>query len=317
MTVETFERAAASAGFELDAGQRVVAERLARVDLRPGRGAYLWGPVGRGKTWLMDAYRAGLTVRRTRRVHFHEFFRQLHRSVHEVGIERASTGLLAGCDVLFFDEFHVHDIGDAALLTRLLSALEDCGVALVVTSNYPPDGLLPNPLFHDKFRPTIETLKRRLEVVELVGERDYRLGAPPQDGRFSSGRYLPGGTHPAPPHEHERTTVSPPSGRPVVARAVRGDLLWFDFGDLCECPVSPHDYLGLAAAHSRWVVSGVPPIGEAAPDGVQRFCTLVDVLYDRDVELTVLGADWRTPDLQDPPAVPDLARARSRLALLR
>ncbi|MFC4603723.1 cell division protein ZapE [Rhodococcus kronopolitis] len=317
----TFERAAAAAGFQLDHGQRAVADRLAAATLRGGGGVYLWGPVGRGKTWLMDTFRGGLVGRSTRRVHFHEFFRQLHRLTHELGIERALASLLGDCDVLFFDEFHVHDVGDGALLTRLVQLLGDRGVALVVTSNYPPDGLLPNPLFHDWFLPTIAELTSRLDVIELAGDRDYRLGERTRGG-FASGRYLPDADALDVPHPHERTAVGLDAGRAITARAVRGELVWFDFDDLCERPTSAQDYLGLVAIHRRWVVSGVPSIGRATPDGVQRFCTLVDVLHDRDASLTVVGSDWRTPDRThvdggDPEAVPDLARARSRLALLR
>ncbi|MFE3293858.1 cell division protein ZapE [Rhodococcus sp. NPDC059234] len=313
ITAETFERAAAAAGFQLDAGQRAVAERLARLDLRPGRGAYLWGSVGRGKTWLIDVYREALVRRRTSRVHFHDFFRQLHALAHAHGIDGAMDQLLGGCEVLFFDEFHVHDVGDGALLARLLRALGDRGTALVVTSNYPPEGLMPNPLFHDGFLPTIAVLRERLEVVELGGGRDYRIGRQGTTGGFASGRYL--GVAPAEPGVDERVVLTP-SSRPIVARAVRGDEVWFDFGDLCEQPTSTHDYLRLAAEHRQWVVSGLPPIGEATPDGVQRFCMLVDVLHDSDVPLTVVGADWTRDPLVTVDRVHDLARTRSRLALL-
>ncbi|TQF75105.1 cell division protein ZapE [Rhodococcus spelaei] len=313
ITVDTFERAAGADGFRLDLGQRAVAEQLSRVELRPGRGVYLWGPVGRGKTWLIDAYRAALKGRRTSRVHFHDFFRRLHSLVPEHGIDAAMDLLLDGCQVLFFDEFHVHDVGDGALLSRLLRALDERGTALVVTSNYPPDGLMPNPLFHDNFLPTIAVLRERLEVIELVGDRDYRSGRGPTTSGFASGRRLAALS--GWPVDGERAVLSP-FGRPIVARAVRGDLVWFDFVELCERPTSVRDYLRLAADHGHWVVSGVPPILEATPDGVQRFCTLVDVLHDRDVPLTVVGADWCEGDALPVERVHDLARTRSRLSML-
>ncbi|MFC9788245.1 cell division protein ZapE [Rhodococcus sp. NPDC127528] len=313
ITVETFERAAAAAGFALDPGQLAVAARLARLDLRPGRGVYLWGSVGRGKTWLIDVYREALVGRRTTRVHFHDFFRRLHALVHTNGIDGAMDQMLDGCQVLFFDEFHVHDVGDGALLARLLRALGDRGTALVVTSNYPPEGLMPNPLFHDGFLPTIAVLRERLEVVELDGGRDYRIDRQGASGGFASGRYLVAAS--AEPDADERVVLTP-SSRPIVARAVRGDQVWFDFGDLCEQPTSTHDYLRLTAEHRQWVVSGLPPIGAATPDGVQRFCSLVDVLHDSDIPLTVVGADWTRDPSVTVDRVHDLARTRSRLSLL-
>ncbi|MFD4183116.1 cell division protein ZapE [Rhodococcus sp. NPDC058514] len=312
--MDAFDRAACDAGFVLDPAQRAAAERLAALDLAAGRGVYLWGPVGRGKTWLMDVFRDGLGEVATRRVHFHDFFRRLHTLAHSDGIERAMDLMLDRCEILFFDEFHVHDVGDGALLTRLLGALRERGATLVVTSNYPPDGLMPNPLFHETFVPTIEVLKERMEIVEVSGAVDYR-GPGTGARRFGAGRYLPDAAALKWPTAGDRVTLRPTT-QPITALSAAGDLVWFEFADLCERPTSTLDYLSLAAAFPRWVLSGMPQIIDASPDGVQRFCNVVDILHDQDTELTVVGADWRASGPEPVAGGLDLARTRSRLALL-
>jgi cell division protein ZapE len=311
--VDAFDRAARGAGFVLDPAQRAAAERLAAMNPATGRGIYLWGPVGRGKTWLMDVFRESIGGR-TRRVHFHEFFRRLHALAHAEGIERAMDLLLERCEVLFFDEFHVHDVGDGALLTRLLAELRKRRVTLVVTSNYPPDGLMPNPLFHEMFVPTIEVLKERMEVVEVAGGVDYR-GPGTDARRFGAGRYLSDVAALQWPAAGDRVTLRPTT-QPITALSAAGDLVWFEFEDLCERPTSTLDYLSLAATYPRWVLSGVPRMVDASPDGVQRFCNVVDILHDQDTELTLVGEDWRVPGPGPVRGGLDLARTRSRLALL-
>ncbi|MFF0814659.1 cell division protein ZapE [Rhodococcus sp. NPDC003318] len=310
LTPDVFDTAARRAGFTLDADQRTAAGVLAELDPRGGRGIYLWGRVGRGKTWMVDTLRGALPEVRTRRVHFHEFFRRLHTLAHTDGVTGALDRMLEDCDVLFFDEFHVHDVADGRLLARLLDALDTRGVTLVVTSNYPPHGLMPNPLYHDGFLPTIARLERRLAVLNLTGARDHRLGTLSGGAGFASGEYRTG------PYElpdgAAAVTLSP-CGRPLRALADQGGTVWFDFADLCEVPSGAADYLALAADRRCWIVSGLPAIEDASEFGVQRFCTLVDVLHDRDVPLTVIGADWRTGSRL---GVPDVRRAASRLSLL-
>ncbi|MGW6379523.1 cell division protein ZapE [Rhodococcus sp. NPDC055112] len=312
--VDAFDRAAHGAGFVLDPAQRAAAERLAAMDPGTGRGIYLWGPVGRGKTWLMDVFRENIRGAATRRVHFHEFFRRLHELAHTDGIDRAMDRLLGRCEILFFDEFHVHDVGDGALLTRLLGVLRKRKVTLVVTSNYPPDGLMPNPLFHETFVPTIELLKARMEVVEVAGALDYRASGSGARG-FGAGRYLSDAAALQWPAAGDRVTLRPTT-QPITALSAAGDLVWFEFADLCERPTSTLDYLSLAAAYPRWVLSGMPRMADASPDGVQRFCNVVDILHDQDAELTLVGADWRVQDPEPVAGGLDLARTRSRLALL-
>ncbi|MGF7122418.1 cell division protein ZapE [Rhodococcus sp. BE178] len=316
-----FETAAADRGFALDHAQRQAISDLIAAD---GRSVYLWGPVGRGKSWLLNTYFDGLPTEHKLRVHFHEFFRDLHVAIRRRGhnLDAALDDLLRDVRVLCFDEFHVHDVGDATFVARLLPALLARDVTLVVTSNYPPHRLMPNPLFHDAFVPTIELIERSLAVVAVDGPRDYRTGSDHAAG-FAAGHWvvpadaeqlaLLGLERPDPT---ERRTMSP-CGHPLVALRADAHCLWFDFADLCGHTTAPADYLELTARHERWVISDIPDLVNAGSEPAQRFANLVDVLYDRDVEVTFLAA--RTVDsLAGAEHLPvDIDRILSRLGQLQ
>jgi cell division protein ZapE len=281
---------------------------------RPG-GVYLWGPVGRGKTWLMDHFLDSVTTRH-RRVHFHRFFADLHADAHRLGsIDRAIDAAVGDARLLCFDEFHVHDPGDAMLAARTVSTLFARGVALVATSNYPPPQLLPNPLFHHLFEPTITLLEEHLDVVEVTGPTDLRRsGRSAAESGFASGRYLPAGAVSAPdPDEHR---VLPLAARPLRALAVRGSTVWFDFTDLCAAPTASADYLAVAREYTEWVLFGVPPLRDADVDAVRRFVNVVDVLCDADVRLTVVAYAPVEELAAGVDGEPDLDRVISRLSLL-
>lgn len=349
------EHDAGSSGFELGPGQRVAAERLAgfgaavthrrrAFQLAPRRqegprSVYLHGPVGRGKTWLMDSFHDRLHVRK-RRVHFHDFFRNLHRGAHASGaqgsasaIQHSVDALLVDVDVLFFDEFHVHDVGDGMFIARLLRSAARQGVALVVTSNYAPDELLPNPLWHDHFLPTIRAIKTMMDIVEVPGPTDFRrfpaAGAQPRTvlGNFSSGRIITPGTDSQlgklglfrPPAGKGR--ILTPTTQPIVVKNSDPDLLWVSFAALCEGLTSTADFLVLASGFATWVVDDVPSPDAAESSAAaawQRFSNAVDVLHDQDRRLFLIGEgplDWDdTGAAGVQPA--DMARIASRLSLL-
>lgn len=242
--------------FILDDAQAAAADALTT----PGKkGIYLWGPVGRGKTWLLDTYFDNLDVAAKKRVHFHSFFRDLHAGYfrRNFSIDAAIDDILctesAPASLLCFDEFHVHDIGDARLITRMLDALFARGVVLVVTSNYAPDDLLPNPLFHPSFVPTIEKLKKNLDVVCVDGPVDYRA-AGTHRSRFASGSW---------------------SLEPVLGGRT--------FSELCCAARSTGDYLQLTDKATTLTITDIPALASVNEFAAQRFANLVDVLYDRDV----------------------------------
>jgi len=270
------------------------------------RGVYLWGGVGRGKSFLMDGFYATVSLRRKTRVHFHVFMRDVHAALAEVKHEEdplavVAAGIARRYRLVCFDEFHVSDIADAMILGRLLQALFEHGVVFVMTSNYAPDALWPNGLQRERFLPTIALLKRWLEVVEVDAGIDYRLRALTQVRTY----YTPAGAEAdanlAAAYEAMRsgTDESPKldvEGRTLIARRVAGSAAWFDFAALCDGPRSQRDYLELARRFPVILLSGVPRMSPDMGDLARRFTWLVDILYDHRVKL-LLSAEVAAPDL--------------------
>lgn len=320
MDEPAFHDVARSTGFRLDEHQAAAAARLAGWPRdRRRSGAYLWGPVGRGKTWLVDRYVDLVPSQRTSRLHFHDFFRELHRAVHRHRgsghpVAAAMDELAEGLDLLVLDEVHAHDPGDAMLLTRMLRELVTRRTALLATSNYPPRGLLPDPRFHHVLEPGIALLERHLDVVEVGGTVDYRTVRPAGADTGFRGRYVLT-DQPELPAPGRRTLLRVGS-RTITALAAEHDRVWFDFHDLCDAWTAAADYLALAERYPRWVLSGVPPLAACGPDAAQRFVTLVDVLHDRRAELTLLSMASLADLVDVHPAPHDLARTASRLAML-
>ncbi|WP_165497022.1 cell division protein ZapE [Rhodococcus sp. ABRD24] len=318
-TPDALRRSAERTGLTWDDEQRNALDRIAVAE----RGLYLWGTPGRGKTRLLDVLYESAPVDHKLRLHFHEFFDALHSAFVATGhsIDAAIDRIAGRAELLCFDEFHVHDVGDAMLIRRALLALFKRGTVLAVTSNYRPDELLPNPLFHEAFEPTIALLHAHLEVVELGGTHDHRRGAD-RTGGFASGRWVsPGADRQLAelglqrPADDERTAVSP-TGRSITARQTRDDRIWFDFDDLCAAPTTPRDYLALAARFPLWIIDNVPDPVDATPDALQRFANLVDVLSDRDVPAVFIAATDSGLAAGDRAPL-DLARTASRLGQLR
>ncbi|MFT2815586.1 cell division protein ZapE [Leifsonia sp. A12D58] len=299
-----------------------------------GRGLYIHGPVGRGKTWLCDAFFDALPTEAKRRTHFHTFFRSLHESIwrnrssglSEPGqvIADAIAELLDGINLLYFDEFHVHDSGDAALITRVLEEIVARGVSVLATSNYAPGDLLPDADFHDLFEPGIILIERHLEVFELGGTIDYRRAAPATTGTgFAAGRWLtPGSSRQladaglVTPHAAEQATLSA-NGHSFTARRAGDGEVWFRFDELCEADSVVGDYLRWASVYQSWVVEGVPVLHTATMQARQRFANLIDVLADRNVTLHIVSEHAAADALQVAAETRDFERTTSRLALLR
>ncbi len=270
------------------------------------RGVYLWGGVGRGKSFLMDGFHATVGIRRKTRVHFHVFMRDVHAALAAVKHEEDPLAVVASdiarrWRLVCFDEFHVSDIADAMILGRLLQALFEHGVVFVMTSNYPPEGLWPNGLQRERFLPTIALIERWLDVVEVDAGIDYRLRALTQVRTYYTPSGAPADTNLAAAFESMRSgrDESPKlavEGRTLVARRVAGSAAWFDFAALCDGPRSQRDYLELARRFSVILLSGVPRMTADMGDLARRFTWLVDILYDHRVKL-LLSADVAAPDL--------------------
>jgi len=259
------------------------------------RGLYLYGGVGRGKSFLMDSFYAVVPLRRKTRVHFHAFMRDVHEELKTLTKEVDPLATVAQriarrYRLVCFDEFHVSDIADAMILGRLLTALFSAGVVFVMTSNYPPEDLYPGGLKRENFLPTIALLHEWLDVMQVDGGVDYRLRALERVETF----HVPAGpvadaamelafdAMRTGEDESPQLTIE---GRPLSARRRAGSAIWFDFAALCDGPRSQRDYLELAQGYAVLFLSGIPVMKADKGDLARRFTWLVDILYDHRVKL--------------------------------
>ena len=293
----------------------------------PPRGVYFWGGVGRGKSFLMDAFYAAVPLRRKTRVHFHAFMRGVHDDLRTLKREEDPLATVAARiarrqRLVCFDEFHVSDVADAMILGRLLSALFARGVVFVMTSNYRPDDLYPDGLQRQNLLPTIALLKQWLDVIEVDGGTDYRLRelehaacyyTPLSDATEAELAALFERMRPG-PDEDPRLAIE---ARTLKARKRAGSLVWFDFATLCEGPRSQLDYLEIARRFAVVIVTGVPRLTPDMGDAARRFTWLVDVLYDHRVKLLLSAAVPAEELYREGPNSQEFPRTVSRLIEMR
>jgi cell division protein ZapE len=259
------------------------------------RGVYFWGGVGRGKSFLMDAFYQQVPIKRKTRIHFHEFMRAVHRELdslkgQENPLKAVALRIARRYRLICFDEFHVSDIADAMILHRLLLALFDLGVVLVMTSNYQPDGLYPDGLHRDRVLEAIELIKARVDVVNVDSGIDYRQRALSSMTLY----HVPLEEASAKAMQDAYETLAEGAdetpelrieNRQIVALRRSGRVVWFDFATLCGGPRSQNDYLELAARFNTVLLSGVPQMSASMSSEARRFTWLIDVLYDHGVKL--------------------------------
>ena len=295
---------------------------------RPVRGLYLWGGVGRGKTYLMDLFHHSLPFADKQRLHFHRFMRLVHDDLRRFAGRADPLRIVAGrfarkTRVLCLDELAVADIGDAMILGGLLGNLFERGVTLVATSNTPPQRLYENGLQRRRFLPAIERIERHTDVVHMGGDVDYRLRVLQRDGMY---RLLSRAGCEAALRQSfvalsrtsaldGRTLVV--NGRALTARHCAEDVVWFDFPALCEGPRHNDDYIELARLYSTVVVFGVPVFNAAKEAQARRFIGLVDELYDRGVKLVVAAEAEPEQLYQGVLLTDEFARTASRLREMR
>lgn len=295
-----------------DAPRAGLLGRLFRGEPEAVRGLYLWGGVGRGKTFLIDLFFDSLPlpdasgdtggVRGKRRTHFHRFMREVHGALRDHAGARDPLAAIARqwqqtLRVLVLDEFFVSDIGDAMLLGRLLQALVDNGVVLVTSSNTPPPKLYEHGLQRESFLPAIALIEAHCAVVFLDSTTDYRLRAltrspvyrAPLDGHSDAwlqarwDELTAGAPHEAGPLHIE--------GRDINVRGLAEGHAWFDFSALCEGPRAAADYIEIAREHHTVLLGGIPRFDGGNDDAGRRFVHLIDELYDRHVNLVCTAAD--------------------------
>ena len=284
----------------------MTARLLTRFSGRPGhgatiKGAYLWGGVGRGKTWLMDLFFQHLAVQKKQRSHFHRFMYDVHerlRALHDRADPLADVaGAIAESSrVLCFDELYVDDIADAMILGGLFHHLVERRVTLVFTSNVPPAGLYRDGLQRARFLPAIELLQKHTAVVEVNGTTDYRLRHLTQ-----ASIYLPAGGADTGGQLFEifEDLADGPGdaggaieieGRRVPFVRESENVAWFEFGALCDGPRGKDDYIWLAREYQSVIVAGVPLFDETRENQARRFMAMVDEFYDRGVKLILSAA---------------------------
>ncbi|MCB1552570.1 MAG: AFG1 family ATPase [Xanthomonadales bacterium] len=271
-----------------------------RSDESP-RGLYLWGGVGRGKTFLVDLFFEHLPIESKRRVHFHRFMGEVHARLKTLG-ERSdplidvANDIAMQCRVLCLDEFFVSDIGDAMILARLLDRLFSQGVVLVTTSNTQPSELYKDGLQRARFMPAITLLQDHCAVQQMVSQNDYRLRmltrAPvyysPLNGsaELAIEQFYEDLTQDT-LHEGEPLHIN---GRAIPAVDYSEGVAWFNFADLCDGPRAVADYIEIARDFHTVLVAHVPQFDATRDNAAKRFIHLVDEFYDRSVNL-ILSAE--------------------------
>ncbi len=287
------------------------------------RGLYLWGGVGRGKTFLMDLLHDGLPPELCTRLHFHRFMGRVHAELQHHKHQRdplmAVACHFAERPLLCLDEFFVQDIADAMILGELLRHLFAAGATLVTTSNIAPASLYGEGLQRAKFLPAVERLQRHCEIVELQSTVDYRLRALTHAPVYQTplgeaaeralaevfARLAPGSLRP------EATMIV--NDRPIALKKRADGIAWFDFSALCEGPRSVADYIEIARSYNTVLISDVPRFTRANDDAAKRFIHLVDEFYDRNVNLIVSAAEAPTTLYAGHYHGAEFARTASRL----
>ncbi len=317
---EYYEHELKVRGYQSDNAQRAAVERLQqcydewvaykgqrasvfrRLVKRPPlpRGVYMWGGVGRGKSFLMDSFYSVVPLTRKTRLHFHEFMREVHRELEGLKgradpLEELAVRIAKRFRLICFDEFHVSDVADAMMLYRLLDPLFRNGVQFVMTSNYAPDTLYPDGLHRDRLLPAIALIKANLDVINVDAGVDYRqrtlsqvqayhhpLGADADRALRHAFRDLAGVPDESPILHIEK--------RELHALRRADGVVWFSFATLCGGPRSQNDYLELASRFHTILLSDVPQMSPRMASEARRFTWLIDVLYDHKVKLIMSAA---------------------------
>ncbi|MDQ8035121.1 cell division protein ZapE [Bordetella genomosp. 1] len=340
---EYYEHALAERGYKPDAAQERAIERLQRyyddwvrfkamrsnalkkLLNRPDvpRGVYLWGGVGRGKSFLMDAFYATVPVVRKTRLHFHEFMRGVHRELENVKgmqdpLDEVAKRVAKRYRLICFDEFHVSDVADAMILYRLLLKLFEYGTSFIMTSNYEPSTLYPDGLHRDRILPAIELIKSRMDVMNVDTGVDYRLRSLEQVQSYH--HPLDDAAQAALQDAFDRLSDTPAQDpvlhiehREIRALALGGSVVWFDFATLCGGPRSQNDYLELANRFHTVILSGVPRMGPRQASEARRFTWLIDVFYDHKVKL-IMSAECPADEIYtEGPLANEFHRTVSRI----
>ena len=290
----------------------------------PVRGVYLWGGVGRGKTFIMDLFFASLPFENKLRQHFHRMMYHVHNQLKQLEnqadpLETVAEDLAKRARVICFDEFFVADIADAMILGRLLDMLFQRGVTLVATSNIAPDELYLDGLQRQQFLPTIKFLQRHTKILEVDGNTDFRLRVLEQaeiyhspldnEAQINLARYF----ERIAPETGTADQSIEVHGREIPFHRRADGIAWFDFDALCTGPRSQNDYIEIARSFQTIILSGLPVLDRQKEDEARRFIALVDEFYDRRVKLIIAAAAPLTEIYTGHRLRHEFERTRSRL----
>ena len=319
--VDALERCAQEWGAYKARRSNALKKLINRPDIP--RGVYMYGGVGRGKSFLMDCFFNAVPLKRKTRLHFHEFMREVHRELADLQgtvnpLNALAQRMAVRYKLICFDEFHVADITDALILHRLLDALFACGVGLVTTSNFKPDDLYPNGLHRDRILPAIALLNAKMEVLNVDNGTDYRtrtletlqlyhtpLGAQADAAMTEAFNALA--------EQQDQDPVLHIEAREIRSLRRAGGAVWFSFKELCGGPRSQNDYLEIASQFHTVFLSDVPHMPVRMASEARRFTWLVDVLYDRKVKLIMSAAVVAEDLYTEGPMAHEFPRTVSRL----
>jgi len=341
--LDALRRAALAHGFSLDPSQEHVGASFQRLSAelethetqdwpllrmlrRPPRirGIYLWGAVGRGKSFLVDEFYRLTPIARKQRIHFHRFMQDIHHRLRDLQGQPEPLSIIAqqvarDTRLLCLDEFHITDIGDAMLMRGLLEGMIESSVVLVTTSNQHPDDLYQHGLQRAQFLPAIDLIKSNMEVLQLDGGSDYRLRTLEQAGVF----HFPLDERARIALEQAFMGIAGEAGQSDSSLEIEGRLIeahrlapgvaWFEFAQLCDGPRGTADYIELARRYHTVVIWGVPRFSREVKESVRRFTWLVDEFYDRRVKLILAAQAPLETVFSGLPSQPDIDRTLSRL----
>ncbi|MFT4021661.1 MAG: cell division protein ZapE [Acinetobacter sp.] len=288
------------------------------------QGVYMWGGVGRGKTWLMDQFFDSIPFKRKTRLHFHHFMQHVHKELNKLSGQQNPLDLVAdniykNAVIICFDEFFVSNVTDAMILSDLFQKLFNRGITLVATSNIAPDGLYKNGIHRDRFLPTIEMVKTHCVVLNVDAGVDYRLRVLKQAQLFKTPLNAEAEQWIA--ERFSALTQSQQISKDAIEINHRqienlghsGDVLWCDFRELCLKPRSPADFIEIANTYNTVLVSAIPHLTDQISDATRRFIYLVDEFYDRGVKLLLTSEDTIIEIYNGEKLAFEIERTRSRL----